>query len=156
MTYDLNRYYKILFYGSWQYYFPCNQIIPAIFENMTAYGLTPLYLKGKVNWYEWYLSTHLVMKYNDHVGFDLGYQYIYKGGDTIIPECENFYLINGEKHKLNYSSWKQFSTSIANLLGINGYYYCGAFQFDIGMRGLISGQNIIKLQECAIRIGIDF
>lgn len=156
MTYDINQYYKLLFYGSWQYYFPGNQIIPAIFENVMAYGLSPLYLQGKVSWYEWYLATHIVIKYNDNAGIDLGYQYIYKAGDTIIPECENFYLINGQTHKLNYLPWKEFSASIANLLGINFYYYCGAFQFDFGMRGLVAGKNIIKLQEFSMRVGIDF
>jgi hypothetical protein len=156
MTYDINQYYKILLYGSWQYYFPLNQTIPAIFENVNAYGLSPLYLQGKVSWYEWYLSAHCVIKYTNYAGFDIGYQYIYKGGDTVIPECDNFYLINGERYKLDYTPWKKFSTSIANLLGINCYYYWDAFQFDIGIRGLIAGKNIIKLQECSLRVGLDF
>ncbi len=156
MTYDINRFYKILFYGSWQYYLPCNQIIPAIFENITAYGLSPLYLNGIVSWYELYFSSHLIMKYNENFGLDLGYQYIYKSGDNVIPECENFYLINGDKYKLDYTIWKKFSSSIANLLLLNFYYYFGQLQFDLGIRGLMSGRNIIKIQEYSLRVGMDF
>jgi hypothetical protein len=156
ITCDFNQYYKILFYGSWQYYFPTDQTIPAIFDGVNAYGLAPLYLKGKISWYEWYLSSHLVMKYNENIGLDLGYQYIYKSGDKIIPECESFYLINGDQQKLNYTKWTEFSSSIANLLSVYLYYYIGYWQLDIGIRGLVGGKNIIKLQEYSLRVGLDF
>jgi hypothetical protein len=156
ITYDWNRYYKFLFYGSWQYYLPDNQIIPAIFENVSAYGLSPLYLKGKVSWHEFYVASHCVIKYNDNIGFDLGYQYIYKSGDSVIPECTHFYLINGEKYKLDYSLWSKFSNSIANLLSFNYYYYYGLFQFDLGIKVLIAGKNVINLKEFSFRVGFDF
>jgi hypothetical protein len=109
-----------------------------------------------VSWYEWYLAGHFVIKYSNHAGIDLGYQYIYKAGDTVVPECDNFYLINGETYALNYSSWKKFTTSIVNLLVINLYYSCGAFQFDLGMRGVVAGKNSIKMEEFSARVGFDF
>lgn len=156
ITYDLNRYYKLLLYGSWQYYFPYDQIIPAIFENISAYGLSPLYLKGEVSWNEFYFASHCVIKYNDNTGFDLGYQYIYKSGDTVIPECTHFYLINGEKYKLDYSVWSKFSNSIANLLSFNYYYYYRFFQFDLGIKGLVAGKNVINFKEFSFRAGFEF
>jgi hypothetical protein len=156
ITYDLNNYYKILCYGSWQYYFPAQQSIPAIFEGVSAYGVSPLYVKGKISWQEWYLATHLVIKYNDHMGVDLGYQYINKSSDTVVPECDTFYAINGDTQKLDYGPWSEFSHSIANLLEIHGYYYIKAWQFDISCRGLFAGKNCINFIETAVRIGIDF
>lgn len=151
-SFDINTYYKLVCYGSWQYNFPMMQTIPAIFDKQTAYGLTPLYLSGKVSWTDIYLAGHLVITYNQYFGGDIGYQYIKKNGDTVVPECSTFYTISGEQKPLNYEPWKKFSTSVANLFSINIYASIYDWQCKTELKTLITGKNIMQIQEFSLQI----
>jgi hypothetical protein len=153
---DLSKHYKVVGYGSWQYYFPSLQSVPAIFEGVNAFGLTPFYINANVSWYEWYLAGHIVIKYNDYIGVDLGYQYINKSGDTVSPACSQVCLIDGQSYTLNYADWSKFSHSVSKLLAISGYYYYKSCQCELGARGVISGSNSMQIKEYFIRVGIDF
>lgn len=153
---DFSKNYKVVGYGSWQYYFPSIQSIPAIFEGVNAFGLNPFYINANVSWYEWYLAGHIVVKYNDHIGIDLGYQYINKSGDNVSPTCNEVCLIDGQSYTLNYAEWSKFSHSVAKLLAISGYYYYNSYQCELGARGVISGNNSMQIKEYFIRVGIDF
>lgn len=156
ISFDINTNYKLVAYGSYQYYFPKMQTIPSIFENQEAYGLLPLYLKGKVSWSEWYFAGHLVVQCNEYFGGNLGYQYIKKLGDSVVPECNAFYSITGEKQLLDYSIWKKFTSSIAQLMLINIFFDWQAWQLNVGLRGLIQGRNIMQLLEYSLQLSFTY
>ena len=91
-------------------------MIPAMFENQTAFGLNPLYLKGKTSWNEWFFAADLVISYNKKYGGYFGYEFFKKTKDHIVPQLTEFQTVSGESYPLNYSAWEKFTDSYANIL----------------------------------------
>lgn len=150
-SYQINQYYKIVGYASWQYNFPKTEMIPAVFENQSAFGLNPLYLKGKTSWSEYFIATDLVISYSKHVGGCVGYEFFKKTGDIVSPEVSEFYTISGEIYSLNYKEWQNFTDSFANIAVFSLYSHFKQLQISAGFKAVLSGKNIMNMREVFIQ-----
>jgi hypothetical protein len=155
-SYIINPYYKIVCYGSWQRNFPKTEMIPAVFENQTAFGLNPLYLKGKTSWNEWFFAADLVITYNKKYGGYLGYEFFKKTKDKIVPQLNEFQTVSGETYPLNYSTWEKFTDSYANILVCSAYAHFKKTELSIEYKTVITGKNIMNMQEINFKLGCKF
>lgn len=155
-SYAINRYYKVVLYGSWQHNFPRTEMIPAVFENQTAFGLNPLYLKGKTSWNELFFAADLVIAYNKTSGGYLGYEFFKKTNDKITPQLTEFQTVNGEVYPLNYTTWEKFTDSVANILVCSVYTAYKQVNLSIEYKGVITGKNIMNMQEINCKVGYEF
>lgn len=155
-SYAINSYYKIVCYGSWQRNFPKTEMIPAMFENQTAFGLNPLYLKGKTSWNEWFFAADLVISYNKKYGGYFGYEFFKKTKDHIVPQLTEFQTVSGESYPLNYSAWEKFTDSYANILVCSAYAQFKQTELSIEYKTVITGKNIMNMQEINFKFGCKF
>jgi hypothetical protein len=155
-SYDINRHYKLVVYGSWQNHFAQTEMIPAIFENQTAFGLNPLFLKGKTSWNDIFFAADLVITYNKKYGGYVGYEFFKKTHDQIKPEFDSFHTVSGEIFPLNYTAWEKQTSANAHIFVCSAYAKGKQTTLSVEYKGVVNGKQIMSMQEINAKFGYEF